>query len=130
MRPLKENYRIYTIMSICSPHKPLNQRMKCFRLFVTVVGPIILLTGTMASVIYVKEHLSVSLTEAISSSLVASAILTAIYAFFLAHIKRDDLKGLFENFQNFYDKCKCEHKTILIVLIRLFTSFFFLSYWT
>lgn len=101
MKPLEENYRVFTLLTICSPAKSISRWKKLFYFFLLISYILIQFILLIASFAFVLKYFSTDLENAICACLQIVASMTAIYSFITAYINCDEFKEIFDNFQIF-----------------------------
>lgn len=106
MKPLQENNRTFTLLGICSTAKSMDRWKILFYIFVSISCPSISFIGLIASSVFFLRNFTTDLANTICVGYEIVAMMIALYSLIIAHIKRDDLKRIFDDFQDFYNTSK------------------------
>lgn len=106
MKPLKENYKIFVLLGICPPDKPISRRMSIFHILFSVFCTINLFVGLIGSTVFCLKNFSSDLGNGIFGIGQMFATGTCLHALITAHIKRHEIKKIFDDFQTFVDASK------------------------
>lgn len=106
MKPLHENYRIFVLLGICPPDKPITHQMRWLNVTILISFPAIMLFMLTGSFVFIVKHILTDLAMAICACFQIGAVGMALYLFITAYVKRNDLKEIFDNYQAFYNTSK------------------------
>lgn len=106
MKPLKDIYKIFEVLSICPPLNQINRWIKMLYIFNTLFCLIILFCTAIAMAVYLMRNFFNDLANTIVAAYQFVAAANGIYFFIVAFVKRHDLKENFDDFQTFYDASK------------------------
>lgn len=106
MKRLKEIYQIFVLLCICPPVKSLKFRIKMIYILISVFCSILLICALIANAVYLMRNLLTDLASTVCAIYQVVALVSGLYSFFLAHVKRHDFKRDFDDFQTFYDTSK------------------------
>lgn len=109
MKPLKETYWIFGLLSICPLIESMDRWKKMLKIWILILYVAGLFLLLIASLAFVKQSYSTDLTSAISTCFQISGSISTLYSLITAHIKRKVLKNIFDEFQTFYDASKFNH---------------------
>lgn len=106
MKRLKEIYWIFVILGICPPDKPIERWLKIFSNFISIYCLTIFFIALISSIFYFLKYFSTDLASAIIAVYQIVGAIIGLYLLIMAHIKRHDIKMIFNDIQTFYDACK------------------------
>lgn len=106
MKPLQDSYNIFVHLCICPPIKLISRRKKMFNIFLSIFCPTLLIIGLIGSFVYFIRNFRSDLASTICAINQIFGTLIGLYTLFMAHVKRRDIKQMFDNFQTFYDASK------------------------
>lgn len=109
MKPLQDNYRLFTLLNICSPDKPTNYRTKLFTAIISILCPIVASCFLIGSFVFVSKYFSTDLAYAICAIFQIAAVVTVLYTLIMAHVNRQDLKSIFHVFEHVYEASMWRH---------------------
>lgn len=122
MKPLQKIYRIFVLLGVCPPAKRISLWMKLFNVSVSIICPILLLISLISSAVFCLKYFSIDLVNAICAIYPVSGLATGLFSLFRVHIKRRDIKKIYDDFQTFYDTSK-NYFIFLIFFFLLKTIF-------
>lgn len=106
MKSLKENYRIFILLGICSPDKPIKYWMKLIYILISVFCAMVFVANFLSSFIYFERYISNDLADSICVVYQIIGAVIGFYSLVIAHVKRQNIKKIFENVKAFYNACK------------------------
>lgn len=106
MKPLQECYKLFELLCICPPDKPLSRWKKHLNDFMSIIGLVSQIISLIASFVFVKKFFSIDLSSAICACFQIAGDITALCSLFIAYIKCYEFQNNFYAFQAFYDASK------------------------
>lgn len=102
---LQESYHIFVLLCICPPNKSHGKWLKFFSNIVLIFCFSVFLMSFFASWAYIIYH-SDNITNLICAFWQISGLCHTIHSVITLYFKRDELKGIFDAVQTFYDASK------------------------
>lgn len=101
MKLLQEIYQSFMLLGICPPEQSISHWMTILHIFISVFCACFSLGGLISSTVFCIKHFSIDLESSIYAFSTITSSTMSLYSLIIAHIKRNDIKQMFNDFQTF-----------------------------